>query len=248
MRVEIPKALNPPLYPDLIQAGGLVPALEQVLAELSSGLSVRHLDEPRFIVYASVLKEARSTQIYVAAQERSFGIQCWNQGVRYGAGWTPDLRAVGQAIVMFLEQASIAEMQSRFAWFEGEKSGIAHELGVDEFLTEAWRSLAQFLSVVEFGPVLRRLVPLISEAASRPSLRQLLPFVSLGRLCFSRTTGYPFTRDCPLGCPIEGERFVVLAPDAHTLLGKGNAAETADILIASLPPNCGKAVHGTADW
>jgi hypothetical protein len=247
VHVEISKALNPLIYPDLIQAGGLVPALEHVLAELSSDLSVGELEEPRFIVYASVSSGLRSTQVYVEAQVRTFGITFWHQGVKYGGGWTPDLRTAGQAIILFHQRASLVEMESRFAWFGSENSGIAHERGVDEFLTEAWRSLEEFLSWVEIGPFMRRLVPVVSEAASRPALRQLLPFTSLGRLCFSRTTGYPFTRDCPLGCPIEGERFVVVAPDGCTRLGQGDAAQAADILVANLPLNCGRAVHGTAD-
>lgn len=226
---------------DPIAMKGLVPTLEQVLAELASELTVHP--------YANVIKGSRSVQIITAAAVPSFHVDLWHQGVEYGRGTTSKLSDVGQAIIQFLHQgASIAEMKANFSWFEAQAAGYAHERGVEEFLTQAWRRLEEFLSLAELGPHMRRLFPLVSEAASRPVLRQLLPYTSHELLCFSRTTGYPFTRDCPMACPTEGEHFTVLAHDGRTVLGRGSAAEAADLLIANLPPNCGSAVHGTADW
>ena len=88
---------------------------------------------------------------------------------------------------------------------------------------------------------------IVLEAANRPELRRLYPFTSVETLHFSRTTGFPFTRDCPFAVPIEGGRFRVMAADRKLVLGEGDAVQAADMLVANLPRNCGPAIHGTAE-
>jgi hypothetical protein len=90
-------------------------------------------------------------------------------------------------------------------------------------------------------------LPLIKAAMKRPELRQLFPYTSLTCLCFSRTTGYPFTKDCPVIEPRGNGKYAVYMPNSQEFLGEGTVEEALDIAVKNLPPDCGPAVSGTAD-
>jgi hypothetical protein len=106
-------------------------------------------------------------------------------------------------------------------------------------------------------------LPLIEAAKKRPELRQLFPFTSLYSICFSRTTGYPFTADCPHATPIGDGRFRAYSTKykivnrsnegfnykeaVDEVIGEGSAEEVIEMLVANLPPDCGPAVSGTAE-
>jgi hypothetical protein len=248
MPTEVSKTLNARLYPDLQQGGGLGPALQQALEELGTVLRVHEMDEP-FIVYAAVRTAERSSQVMVAAHQRAFHVDFWKQGVQYGGGWVEDLKDVARGIVAsHVHLASIHEMGTRFAWFNTNAHACAHEDGPDHFVEEQWHSLQDCLKEMsENHHLVAELLMLVIEVYRRPRLRQLLPFTSLNKLCFSRTTGYPYTRDCPVAYPIEGGKFRVMSADQRVILGEGSAAQVADILVQNLPRNCVPAIHGTAE-
>jgi hypothetical protein len=91
-------------------------------------------------------------------------------------------------------------------------------------------------------------IPLIKAAMKKPELRQLFPYTSLNTLCFSRTTGYPFTNDCPSIASQGNGKYCVYAPSSRLeIIGEGTIDEVMEIAIKNLPPNCGAAVNGTAD-
>jgi hypothetical protein len=83
---QVSKTLSFDLYPDLQKSGGLASALQRVLQELGTELIAKDLEEPRFIVYASVKSGVRLSQVMVASHERAFHVDFWNQGVHYGSG------------------------------------------------------------------------------------------------------------------------------------------------------------------
>ena len=78
---------------------------------------------------------------------------------------------------------------------------------VDRRLRLAWEALTQ--SVEEdaswVGDSMR---PLVRAASQRAELRVLFPFTSLNRLCFSRSSYYPYTTDCPCIAAVEGKYVV----------------------------------------
>ncbi len=90
-------------------------------------------------------------------------------------------------------------------------------------------------------------IPVIEAAMKRPELRQLSPYTSLNRLCFSRTTDYPFTNDCPMIEPQGNGKYRVYMPVTHEVIGEGTAEQAVEMVINHLPPNCGPAVNGAAD-
>ena len=234
------------LYRDLAEIGGLSPALQRTFHELSVNLNLVRIAEVDSLWYAFIREGRRFSQVVTALNERKFNINFWYQGVEYGSGWTSDLKEVARAAAVFhLERPSISEISARFVWLKPDPLAASHERGAEFFVTEKWRSLERL--VEDPRSHMDGLLPLIREAAKRPELRRLLPFTSLSRLCFSRTTGYPYTHDCPLGWPVKSGLFRVVAADERTVLGEGDAPRAADLLVANLPQNCGPAVHGTRD-
>jgi hypothetical protein len=47
--------------------------------------------------------------------------------------------------------------------------------------------------------------------------------------------------------PLANGLFRITSIDEKRVLGEGDAVQAADILVANLPPNCGPAIHGTAE-
>jgi hypothetical protein len=113
MSIELSKALNSDLYPDLQRVDGLVAALQRVLHELKTELIVQQPDT-RYLC-AVVHRAERSAQVTVAAHERAFPVDFWDQGVQYGHGLVGALEDVGRGAVAFhVHGASLNEMEARF--------------------------------------------------------------------------------------------------------------------------------------
>lgn len=74
------------------------------------------------------------------------------------------------------------------------------------------------------GPQLRRL---ITAAQARPELKRLFPYTSMGTLCFSHCSDWPFTTGCPCIGVDRELHFVVLADSIVRL------AEEADPLLVT---------------
>src|SRR5262245_51484916 len=145
MYTEVGKSLDPALYPDIVRAGGLGPALQAALDARGRGLTVEGLAIP-FLVYARVSRGDRHCQIMTAAHERAFSVDFWNQGVQYGSGWTSDLDEVERAVATFLDGvSSIEALRAQLAWFTPTDSGRWHERGAAEMVHQAWETLEQWL-------------------------------------------------------------------------------------------------------
>ena len=249
---ELSKEVKPDLYPDLVTAGSLSIALAQALANLGSPLQPVSLIN--FLVFARTERGSRFCQMYIAAHERLFIFDFWSKGVGYGKGSTSSLHDAAQAIHFWLiEQPDLARMQDRFSFFTADAQGLAHEAG--EAVEYQWERLRKsWARSAEEHPDALSPLPLIEAAMQQPELRQLFPFTSLYSLHFSRTTGYPFTHDCPYAIPVANGRFRAYHPppaaDVESMgeiIGEGDANEVSSMLAANLPPNCGPAVDGTAD-
>lgn len=229
------------LYPELAAAGGLPGAVTRALAELGSPLRARdHAMVDGVPLFAAVKHAGRSCQVYVAANERAFSCDFWHRGVQHGAGWTTSLAVVVQAVDGFCRgRIGVVELRAEHPWI-----GVYHAATLADAAALVDHRWAFYLTAGTDEPA--PLGPLIAAAARRPRLRALLPFTSMYRLCFSRTTGYPYSSDCPLAWPIDGGLYRVVAPTGQTL-GEGDAEAAADLLAAALPAGCGPAREGVAD-
>ena len=227
------------LYPDLIAGGGLASALQSALREIGSVLTVSELDKGiNFVVYARVESWPRFSQVYIAAEERLFLFDFWARGVLLAQGQNGLLSEAAGAIDKWVASScSTAELAAAFSCVAVEPGATAYERG--EEVEERWRS---YISGIGFP----ELAAFVEAASRRPELRQLFPYTSLNMFCFSRCTGYPFTRDTPFVRPMtEGQYEVFTASGA--VLGRGDAEEAAQLVVANLPPGCEPAVPGTAN-
>ena len=251
--MEKAKEINTELYPESAAAGSLSNALDQALACVGSRLQATA--EINFIPFARAVEGSRFCQMYIAAHERLFLVDFCAKGVNYGKGSSSSLSDAAQAIHFWIiEQPNIAQMQTRFNFFVPDEQGIAHEAG--RFVEYKWGRLLKTWRL-RVSPKLDAAspLPLIEAAMKQPELAQLFPFTSMNTLHFSRTTGYPFTNDCPVAVPIGNGRFRAYKPRFEggdverkaEVIGEGTVEEVIAMIVAHLPPNSGPAVDGTAD-
>ena len=248
---ELSKEIKPDLYPDIVAAGTLSNALAKAFADLGSPLRPEALIN--FLVFAQTERGSRFCQMYIAAHERLFIFDFWSKGVGYGKGSTGNLHDAAQAIHFWLiEQPDLARMQDRFDFFTADAQGLAHEAG--RAVEYQWKRLREsWARSAETHPDSLSPLVLIEAALQQPELRQLFPFTSLYSLHFSRTTGYPFTNDCPFAVPLGTNHFRVYRPRGGSftatgeILGEGNANEAIALLVSNLPPHGGPAIAGTAN-
>ena len=208
------------LYPDLVAAGGLCNALQAALTAAGSGLRVSGLDPAvNFVVYARVESGPRFSQVYIAAQERLFLFDFWSRGVMLAQGGTPDLAGVAGAIDRWITSGcTTSELASVFDFVAVEPRAASYESG-DE-VEHRWRDY-----LANMGDRFPELTSFVRAASCRRELRQLFPFTSLNTFCFSRCTGYPFTRDTPHVRPLRGGLYEVVGPGGR-VLGRGRRPRT----------------------
>jgi hypothetical protein len=236
--MEVSKTITE-LYPDLIAAGGLAKALQAALRQIGSTLTVSELDPGvNFVVYSRVESGRRFSQIYIAAQQRLFLFDFWRRGVMLAQGQTPDLSEVARVLDRWItSNCKTSELSAAFGFVRAEDKAAAYERG--EEVEDRWQT---YIGGIHFPELVR----FVEAACRRSELRQLFPYTSLNMFCFSRCTGYPFTRDTPHVRPLPKAQYEVVSP-AGNVLGRGNAEEAADLVVANLPAACGPAVPGTAE-
>ncbi len=237
--MEIAKDI-PELYPDLIGQGGLPNAVQAALRKIDSSLSVSGLHKSvPLLVFAHVESGYRFSQIYVGAKMRMFCFDFWNRGVCLAHGATPEILKMARSIDKWIASCcSTGELERAFRFVQVEPTAAAYERG--EEVEMRWREY-----LVSRGGMFPELTAFVVAAAAEPKLRQLFPFMSVNRFCFSRCTGYPFSRDTPQVIPLGHDQYEVTGSSGESL-GKGNAANAVALAVAALPPNCGPAVPGTA--
>jgi hypothetical protein len=147
----------------------------------------------------------RFSQIKTAKGKRLFMLDFWDRGVCLANGATPLLPEVAEVIDAWVaKEVSTGELRQRFPFVAVEPSAESHEQGAVAEVERQWHDLYSYFKINESkGP----LVWLLEKAMEAPVLRRLFAYTSLDWLCFSRCTGYPFSRDCPKVC---SSRFRVI--------------------------------------
>ena len=191
--------VSPALYPDLVESGGLSQSLRSLLpadVTVEQEMSFGKVGPSS----AFIRKGSRKSQSCTAMHERAFHVDFRNRGFMYGKGWTRDLPEVARAIEIFMvEEGSTARMKAEFSWFVDEGGEARLNQPAADLVTLCWQNLekglreeVRFMKEKGKRSIMSELIPLVVEAAKRPQLRQLKPFTSLHRLCFSRTTAFPW--------------------------------------------------------
>lgn len=241
------KNWNASLYPELETGGGLPAALQTVLGANSSGLIADGLDSPG-LAFTTVRRWQRLSQVMIATNHRAFSVDFWHQGVQFGSGWTSSLTEAAGAIQLFLTtRASARILQASFAWVGIHEHAYVHEQGPSVFVEYTWQCHLRWLEKEPPQSHVGRLLPLVRACLARPRLRQLMPFTSHDRLCFSTTTGSPYTCECPASFPVGEQSFRIEATDSALGGFQGDADATSLELERLLARDCGAACHGSAD-
>jgi hypothetical protein len=231
------------LYPGINQYGSLGKLLDAEFKRIGSPLARTGWNEfGRGSLYSTYIRRGtRSGNVGIAARETLFMASFWVSGVQLASLQTPSLTVLANSLHMWLiEECSTSSLQDTISAVVVSESTSFYEDGPTAYVEFKWAKLRE-----QTRQMMPRLYPVVQLAYGTPAFRQLLPYTSLDTLCFSRCTGYPFTRDCPTIAPSTPGVFRVLDPKRKPL-GEGNADTAVEIARANLPADCGPALHGTA--
>ena len=177
----------------------------------------------------------------------------WDRGVPAGRLSCSSLaNTVAFLRAALAHDTSVGMIQSEMPFFRASESGLIQDKGRDAYLDYQWGELFRVLDENSKYFTFAQLYKLAQIASQMPELRQLRPYTSVGRFCFSRCLGFPFSYDCPSAQAIAEKQIQVYAASPmnewhKNPVGIGNATEAAQMLADALPSNCGPAILGTAD-
>ncbi|MFG2668333.1 DUF6193 family natural product biosynthesis protein [Streptomyces sp. NPDC048387] len=100
----------------------------------------------------------------------------------------------------------------------------------------------------EESPLLKPFAELVRVAHAEPLLRQLHPWTGMWELHFSRCTEMQYTWDLPYIGTLRDGRYYVEGPSRNSpRIAETDSAQAAvAMVIARLPPGCGRAFIGSA--
>ena len=229
------------MYPELDAVGGLSNALKAQFSQLGSCLSTSA--DSASPTYARVERGTKFSQIYLAAEQPLYLPDFWRDGVCLAQGQADNVADLAQALDVWLcQDVSTRALAAAFSFVTPADKASAFDEGREVAFT--WGRLHADVSRAE----LRAFVDL---AIRDDVVSQLFPFTSLSTLCFSRCTGYPYTRDTPTVTPLgkrvfRGPQYEVRLPD-NRIAGRGSAPEALALVKANLPGDIKPAIKGTAE-
>ncbi|MER5888296.1 DUF6193 family natural product biosynthesis protein [Streptomyces sp. NPDC001941] len=205
------------LIPDVVAAGGLVPALRQAGAELGVNVTVEADGAGARIRWegqdGAVVRDP--LQVELSAKERTFFTTGMGpgRGVELVSGTVTGLGNVVRLAAAWGQGVALSHLHAQFPGTYSSKLALAHEQGLEAVLALQWQMLhdqaAEEESFAAFGELVR-------AAYAEPRLRRLSAFTSHWVLGFS-TSVHPRARPViALGnkvCPPCAGAAQVMGPD-----------------------------------
>lgn len=229
------------LYPELADGTTIRELFNAALLQIGSGL-VDADESRRFFAssYARFAVRPRSSQIFIAAEKREFIADYWDHGVHLANGPCSDLMAVSYSVDQWVSgRASIRSLAQAHPFVKLLDGALEHEDGT--------RTAYMWRYHVQHGASMHPDIPLLAQVAALNSkLGVLFPYISIGTLCLSRCTGYPFTNGAPSFLALGQQRFRVTGLNGERL-GEGSAEVVVELAAAAIPDDWGPARKGTAD-
>jgi Family of unknown function (DUF6193) len=225
------------LYPDVVKAGGLKPFLQDRLIKLGSKIQIP----------SEKANEDFGTRFHltIGAEERLFGVTLWRRAMSYAHLWARNSDDIAVLIDFWMSQEpSALELQTRFPNLKVNEASYFWEKGAVIYIEWLWNEGMNWF--IESAPEMREVFLL---ARQNPKLNLLRPSQSHHILCFSRTTDYPFTRDCPMIEFWDGNYYVYseLSRKPKKPVAIGTAREIIEVAVTLLPENYDEIYWGTAD-
>lgn len=216
-------------YPEVVQAGSLQNALQDVVDRAGYGLTVELTSSPGWrLVAATVAAGGRSANVLMTLHGRGFSVDCWTGQVHMASGLTEDLAEVAGAMHAWLRVPLVRELVAQWPFLRTWELAEAHERG--EAIPVRWRQLR------EAAKDPRHTVPpeLVEAAFAQPRLRALSPGRSMYWLTFSRSAEPPICRDLPRVMSVGEGRYRIRFADGR-LEDANGAAEAVELVLDDLP-------------
>jgi hypothetical protein len=232
------------LYPDVVESDGLAAMIAAEVARQRPGAAntLAKSLKGTSTFWVSAEREGRAVQVTVAARQRLFMADFWDKGVQVGSLSSPEPAPVAGAILAFLaDQKPATSVAKTYPEFVATPQARPHEEGAMAEVAFQWEVVKRTLEAE--AP---ELLPLANTLSRTRPFSHLFPTVSLEALCFSRCTGSPYSRDCPVVVATRSGHFEVRSNRGDPL-GEGDEQTALAALDAALPPDCGPAVQGTTD-
>jgi hypothetical protein len=223
------------LYPDVVAAGSLRAALDRAIFDLGSTLtSSSSFFERQASFDARVKSGERSAHVYVALDDRKFGLTVSRSVIELASGWVPDLIDVAKAILPWIEDpdTKASDLARVIPFLELTPKAESYERGY--YIEDAWQGFMSEPLDRENNDIYHwdELYQLIRLAAERPELRRLLPYMSLERFSVA-IHPLPDTR-IPVIRAMGDGRYVLMPYWGDELLADGSASVVLDALIESV--------------
>lgn len=185
----------------------------------------------------------RHSQIY-RFENGDYSFDCWQDGVNIVKASTSSTLDLAHALHQLLElNQNPFEVQERLAFVTPAEGAKAYFTSAWNYTQFQWDKVASHLQS-ENEELHRALI----AARKHPCIGKLFPFVSMGRLFFSRCTGYPFDLACSGIRPTNQSSYYNAQKRSDNeveFMGKLN--DCIDFIAAQLPTDCEPAHHGTAE-
>ncbi|MFG1871631.1 DUF6193 family natural product biosynthesis protein [Micromonospora arborensis] len=176
------------LYPDLVLAGGLVPALQQTARRQQVDQELQWGDDRGGDGWsASVSSNHGGIAVSVVVDRRAFSVTITVRGTTWAAGVTSDLAEVARVADAWHGGVTLRELHKEFPFMTYDRMAEAHEGG--DPLAVQWELLLndEDLAVIR---------PLLEAAHAHPRLRQMSPSVSHRTVLFLESN--PEDRSAPM--------------------------------------------------
>jgi len=214
-------------YIEIDKTGGdLSEAINTEFKKIGSNLRAKKMDLP--LTNTRIEANNKFSQIYGVANATLYTSDYWRNGAILAKGNTDNLSLIAQSVDYWIcNDITTKELAAKFPFIYPNKQSEAFDTGNE--VLYAWNRL------YEWNDKLRKVIEIILKD---DTLSKLFPYTSIGRLCFSRCTGYPYTYDIPDITPVYNEidKYIVHDPDGN-ILGEGNAQQVVSIVKAAFIEN-----------
>ncbi|MEU4147907.1 DUF6193 family natural product biosynthesis protein [Streptomyces parvulus] len=177
---EVSRFINPALYPDLVELGGLGAAIAH--AADRNGLDLGQVESassnPRgHLVTARLHSDRGPILIHLGKERRLFSISIEGEVRPWAEGATGDIDDAVGVVGAWRSGVTLRDLKSRFNFMDYDELAQAHESG-DPVETQ-WKLLLR----EEDRPILQNL---LRTLYADPGLRGFFPYLSMGILCLAR--------------------------------------------------------------
>ncbi len=230
------------LYPEIHEAGSLPNALNSEFGKINSPLQAVIEDDLTNLPFsfARIENGKKFSQIYIAAQTKHYLSDYWRDGVCLANGGVDNLRTLVESLDFWLcSDINTTILSDKFKFVEVNSKAKAFDEHREVEYT--WNEMSNDTEKSELNDF-------IKLAITDEVLSTLFPFTSIGRLCFSRCTGYPYTYDTPIVIPIPySNGLYEIRSSNDGFIGRGIAIVALNMVKVNLPIDIKPAIRGTAD-